>query len=116
MAKDKLAKKEKSLPLVQQKPRCPFYGFSSVGEVLSDSSGNQCALIREAHSPCYMEMERQNPDWGQCRYNSPEIKSCMKNLASGRVFSNELRPEGATSWEGISFSEHYEQVMGRPLS
>ena len=59
---------------------CPFYSASlhfergvNHGGVLSNSGGNQCALITSAHSPCWMEIgESRAPDWTACPRN-PEF-------------------------------------------
>ena len=67
---------------------CPFYGCSLHGlpasvpnfpraPVLIPSSGNQCALITSAHSPCWMEVaENAAPDWAQCPRN-PEFLATL---------------------------------------
>lgn len=52
---------------------CPFYGHAmhmiqdaQPPFILIAQHGNQCAVIVEAHSPCYMEMQHQTPDWQTC--------------------------------------------------
>lgn len=54
---------------------CKYYGHSGIaagiaglGELIP-TGGNQCGLITDAHSPCWMEMERQVPEWGSCPLN-----------------------------------------------
>lgn len=59
-------------------PHCPFYGHAVGGFLwltdsdqaalltLIDSRGNQCALVLDAYSPCYMEIEGVMPDWKEC--------------------------------------------------
>ncbi|MBI2628636.1 hypothetical protein HYW74_00970 [Candidatus Pacearchaeota archaeon] len=111
MAADEIAK---------ERPRCPFYGFSFTHNILMDQMGNRCACVRESFSPCYIESERREaPNWDICKYNTPEVKQRMttqrEQAENVRVFPDELRPSGGDNWEGISFSEWYECVMGRPL-
>jgi hypothetical protein len=45
---------------------CPFYGYAMVGDIEISTGGNQCALIKNSHSPCRMEMEGKTPDWKIC--------------------------------------------------
>lgn len=50
---------------------CPFYGHSAAQLIrtLMQTSGNRCALITEAHSPCRMEIAHQEPDLEKCEFN-----------------------------------------------
>jgi hypothetical protein len=55
---------------------CPFYGryllmnhserVPAMAFALFDSGGNQCALINDAYSPCYLEVEEKPVDWREC--------------------------------------------------
>ena len=49
---------------------CPFYGYhlALVGRpfVLLNSRGNQCAIVVDAFSPCYLEIEGKPVDWRVC--------------------------------------------------
>lgn len=56
---------------------CPFYGRAlfahmalPVKFVLLDTRGNQCAIVTDAHSPCWMEINDQPVDWTVC----PRVK------------------------------------------
>ena len=101
---------------VEERARCPFYGFSFLMGMLTDTNGNQCALVTEAGSPCYMKIGGQKPDWDGCRYNTDEMRRTLQEKGvGGRVFPDKFRPTNLASWEGISFSGWYEHIMGRPL-
>jgi len=46
---------------------CVFYGRSWIHPgMLLASDGNQCALVVEAHAPCYMERAGDMPDARRC--------------------------------------------------
>jgi hypothetical protein len=54
---------------------CPFYSRSlhrlplnaDYPFVMLHSRGNQCGLILNAHSPCYLEIESQPVEWSKCK-------------------------------------------------
>lgn len=50
---------------------CRFYGCHAVprAQVLVESQGNQCALVRDAYAPCQMEIEGKPVDWQKCPKN-----------------------------------------------
>jgi len=94
--------------------KCPFYGFGLVKESLMDTKGNQCALFVSRHSPCRMEISNQVPDWDECpvRKNTEGIDSVVRGMIEKyKIFPHEFRPEGAKSWNGISFKQWYEHIM-----
>lgn len=53
---------------------CPFYGrhlyFANhgptLGFILLDSKGNQCALVNYSYAPCRMEADGQKVEWSEC--------------------------------------------------
>lgn len=47
---------------------CPFYGMHAVPEcrTLVTQGGNQCALVIDSYTPCYMEIEGNAPDLDRC--------------------------------------------------
>lgn len=46
---------------------CPFYGHGDTGlGMLIPTQGNQCAVVRIAHSPCRMEMAGRPVEWESC--------------------------------------------------
>ncbi len=100
------------VPLVEVKrTQCPFYGFGSayVMSALVDTEGNQCPL-KEGHSPCYMEVNGQEPNWNGCSYNSERNKTTIRKIIdSARIFPRELNP-GGESWRGISMQEWLEYL------
>ena len=99
-----------------ERARCPFYGFSGIPGILMDTEGNQCALVSDSYSPCYMEFQGQKPNWDECRYHTDKLIQSLKASANSiRVFPEEFMPKDTPSWEGISFSEWYQHVMGRSL-
>jgi hypothetical protein len=65
---------------------CPFYGRAFIpGDTIGgppfslfDQRGNRCALVTNAHAPCYLEIEGKEPDWKTCalvelvRWEEPE--------------------------------------------
>src|SRR3989344_8361901 len=53
-----LAREEELKPYFEiDRPVCPFYGFNGMYGGFIETSGNQCGLVTESHSPCYMEIE-----------------------------------------------------------
>ena len=119
MAKNELATKSQLLPVLErERKQCPFYGFSAFhGGIFLDTKGNQCALITGSHSPCRMELREETPNWRDCPYNTPEKRATIEAHAdAARVFPDEFRPQGAKSWEGVTFGQWQEYVMNRPPS
>lgn len=59
-----------ALPIISnpQLPNCPFYGYSApMGlPVMIATRGNQCALVHDAHSPCYLETSGKAIEWRFC--------------------------------------------------
>ena len=55
--------------MVEENAKCPFYGFMTMMNSLTDQQGNQCALVTDRYSPCEMEMEKETPCWDKCGYN-----------------------------------------------
>lgn len=54
---------------------CPFYGRALYQQngidrpgpfLLMNTHGNQCALVRDAHSPCMLETVQHPIDWRTC--------------------------------------------------
>lgn len=53
---------------------CPFYGrhmtdgrhMTENRFLLIDQNGNQCAIVKDAYAPCFMEIEGNTPDWKTC--------------------------------------------------
>lgn len=46
------------------------------------SGSNRCALITDAHSPCWMEVgEGSNPDWAACPRNPAWITEAFRSEA-----------------------------------
>ncbi len=65
---------------------CPFYGCSlffghGVIPVIDQQAGsNRCALITDAHSPCWMEVgEEREPEWKECPRNPVFIQVAVEN-------------------------------------
>lgn len=96
-----IAKKERD------RPACPFYSFS-MG--MMDSQGNQCGL-KEEHTPCYMEVREEDPNWNKCDYNTPSFASQIKQNSDRAMFPNEFFPEGASSWDGIPLRDWMKYSM-----
>jgi hypothetical protein len=70
---------------------CTYYGHSGVIGItparLIASHGNQCALIRDSHAPCAMEVNGQQPDELDC----PIVARVLHHRISGP----RLDPEAA---------------------
>lgn len=64
---------------------CPFYGQGDTGlGVLMPTQGNQCAVVRIAHSPCRMEMAGLAVEWESCclrRVPGPDGKGRLARCA-----------------------------------
>ena len=53
---------------------CPFYGYSMFRSglreghpfILISTTGNQCGLIVDAHSPCLLDVARAPVEWRDC--------------------------------------------------
>lgn len=60
---------------------CKFYGHAAAIGTLFPTGGNQCALVTNAHAPCRMEMEGQEPNWERCPLNTPEMAPKAFNLS-----------------------------------
>ena len=76
-------------------PGCRFYGMNGMAGKLIPQGGNQCALIINSYSPCWMETEAQTtPDEANCPValqltamllpNEPDAKPDAGVLWSGR--------------------------------
>jgi hypothetical protein len=72
---------------------CPFYGASIHFDHLvrfPGPSGNQCALITSAHSPCWMQLEEgAMPNWTSCPRNPEFVATAVfenlhTDIVSGR--------------------------------
>lgn len=102
-------------PEQKTRTKCPFYGFAYALSAMMDTQGNQCALIRDAHSPCRRQVyENQEPNWKECDICAEEEKpNFLKSLEDNcvRVFPRELRPEGVREWAGVSFKDWHEHVV-----
>lgn len=133
--KESLPAKSGLLTPVRQKPRfpCPFYGFfgamgifmdqrgnqcpliiSSYSLLLipSEKRGNQCPLITGSYSPCQMEFRGETPAWDGCPFNKPEIQeTLLKFKGETRISPGEFWPEGASSWQGMSFGAWWDYIM-----
>lgn len=91
--------------------KCPFYGmyYSSRVAVFLENSGNQCALITTAHAPCQMEMQRLQPNWRGCEFNTSTIEDTVEGFVKDATVITESRG-------GIPFKDWYEHtVEGKPL-
>lgn len=89
--------------------RCPFYGFR-LGDLdnLTDSGGNQCAVVSEVRSSCQMEWKGDTPNWSECPFNKPENQKRFESINdSCRVFPREFSPDG------LPFGEWLEYVMSQ---
>ena len=109
-------KSQRSLKPTIKKSRhkCLFYGFYSAMsmKIFSDSGGNQCALA-EGYSPCQMEMKEETPDWDKCPFNNEEAKHAIeKIMTSHKIFPEEFKPEGKSTWTGMPLKEWMDYVMG----
>ena len=57
-------------------PNCPFYGFAMFRSMARDgypfvliaTKGNQCGLMQDRHTPCYMEINSLFVEWKECPY------------------------------------------------
>lgn len=64
-------------------PRCAYFGKASTQLGLIDTGGNQCALVLDAHSPCYLVVtENRPPDWLTCRRNPQHVPSGAEQAAT----------------------------------
>jgi hypothetical protein len=90
--------------MVDKNAKCPFYGFITMINCITDQKGNQCALITDRYSPCYMEMEDKTPCWEECKYNK-QNPGFVEKLASTEFTVN---LEGR---DNIPFKQWYEHVM-----
>lgn len=96
--------------VITTRTKCPFYGFSLMGSVMTDSKGNQCALKVDSHSPCSMQYYRNcDPNWNDCTlFNSTDYEFVLENV---RVFPAELCPEGGKPWRGIKLREWFKMIV-----
>jgi hypothetical protein len=102
---------ESTTALVARGKKCPFYGFASpVGtNIFLSSGGNQCAMIRDSHAPCSMEMQEKTPDWDDCPILADREKSVFcKIISDWQVF-----PPEAKNPHGVSFVSWFMQILGR---
>lgn len=101
----------------KQRPPCPFYGFGYVFNGILDTKGNQCALIKESHTPCQMEVQQQEPNWYKCSMNNldtlskEELKSLKEKYKNVRVFPLEFQPPDAKPWKGISLADWMKYIL-----
>jgi len=96
--------------------KCPFYGFSLNPSVLTDTRGNQCALVTESYSPCYMEISDETPNWNNCSFNDEQNRTKLEQIAeSVRVFPEELCPGGVKIWNGIPLNKWMYKISGVKL-
>ncbi|MDP2628647.1 MAG: hypothetical protein Q8P15_01985 [Nanoarchaeota archaeon] len=101
-----------------QRYPCPFYGFSLDLGMLTDTKGNQCALITESCSPCRMEMDGQTPSWVNCNYinnenNTNSIEKIDNARDNIRVFPDEFYQEEMRVWTGIKFKDWIKYTLGK---
>ena len=63
---------------------CPYYGKHASKElrVLSETHGNQCALITTRHAPCYLETDQQSPDLDACKFKGTGIEIEISRFAN----------------------------------
>ncbi len=96
---------------------CPFYGLNMAQIVfaITESEGNQCALIQDSVAPCVMEIRGGTPDWSSCLRNkeskeaeSTEVARVAKALKKARSCKFFFRGQE----KALSFNEWYESVMG----
>jgi hypothetical protein len=71
---------------------CPFYGASltSFGQLVRfpGSPNNRCALITNAHSPCWMEVaENRAPDWAECPRNPEFVTEVIRDARAEARFN-----------------------------
>jgi hypothetical protein len=83
-------------------PSCPFYGaslhfrtaghFGTTGRAaLIPSSGNRCALITSAHSPCWMEVaESRRPWWEDCPRNPEFVTFVVRGIEAADRFNEHV--------------------------
>jgi len=66
---------ETKLKKIPSAANCPFYGAVYFeGQrgtphppfVLFPTEGNECAVVTNRHTPCYLEIEGQPVDWRNC--------------------------------------------------
>lgn len=79
---------------------CPFYGAAIIQLQQTDwafvppnnfRAGNRCALITDAHSPCFMEVhEGLKPDWGDCPRNPKLMVDAQTQPALFELFRRDL--------------------------
>lgn len=106
-------KKEPIVPVVPRgRTKCPFYGFASVGSIMMDTDGNQCALCA-AFIPCGMEMKGEYPSWEKCDVIiTPDKKKLIWSLDKVIVFPNEFFPPSKKRWSGKPFTGWYSYIVG----
>lgn len=74
-----------------ERPPCPFYGFLSLDNSMVDGRKNQCALMVRHTNPCYMELNRDQPNWNKCKYQTSESESRIGREAENvRVHTREF--------------------------
>lgn len=67
---------------------CPFYACNLAPNfgLVENRGSNQCALITDEHSPCYMEVfEKRSPDWIECPRN-PMFTSLLPGTPTEPTF------------------------------
>src|SRR3989344_4999762 len=92
-----------------QRTKCPLYGFFDAFGCFMDQGGNQCPL-KDGYSPCLFVYRQQEPNWQECSFNirNPGL---LNKLKDSRVFPNELKPEGAVSWDGVRFGDWADYIL-----
>lgn len=68
--------------------KCRYYGYAALerNRELVASHGNQCALIYNAHSPCRMEIEGDEPDLENCElHNTAREIDCRSFTILGQA-------------------------------
>lgn len=95
-----------------RRPPCPFYGFIGIAGIFVDYRGDSCGLAG-GHRPCSMELQGRRPDWNACtRFNNDENRDYLESiLDNGRIFPNELLPEIASKWDGVSLRDWFRLII-----
>lgn len=76
---------------------CHFYARSThIGpdgdaHVLPNKGSNQCGLIIDAHSPCYMQVQEElEPEWHECPRNPSVLTGYPPHPAAARILGHWL--------------------------
>ncbi len=106
-------KKEPATPVfLKERTECPFHGFASVGSIMMDTDGNQCALCA-GFVPCGMEMKGEYPSWEKCDVMiTPNKEKFIGSLSKVTVFPDEFFPPNKKKWSGKSFTGWYSYIVG----